>query len=318
MIQRGLRYPCSLQKLSSKIPLIIKTLVVGKSHFKALFMVAYEAKILKIIFLRWKKHMHKNSTKSTFFCMTHFSYLPESTQSGRPKHAWLVFGCTLQFQNGLWPRRLLIKMVSCCAFGAAEKGLENAAALGAAVLQRGRAPPPSVFVLWMDNTLQRFVLEQMCPQDIKYTAWCAGPKWLTIEGETVHFTFFTASLSTRNFNHKFKIRHSVLHLLNTGNKEQTLKGQLWLFLKIVRKIQLFSYFQPKFHHSVVFLDSTVEQERPCSRLSLPLKHRKTTSPCRVNVTVLNTEQGGSCALRSSPWRWNQCDSALVLIWRRCK
>lgn len=193
-------------------------MVVGKSHFQTLFMVAEEAKIIKIIF----KLTHQKSTKSSifFFCMTHFSYLrSESTQSRSSQTCMTGFGCTLQFQNGLWLCRLLIKMVSCCAFGAAGKGLENAAALGAAVLQRGRAPPPSVFVLWMDNTLQRFVLEQMCPQDIKYTAWCAGPKWLTIEGETVHFTFFTASLSTRNFNYKFKIRHPALHLLNIGNKE---------------------------------------------------------------------------------------------------
>lgn len=159
--------------------------------------------------------------------MTHFSYLPESKQSHGSKHAWLVSGAhCLQFQNGLCLHRLLIKMVSCCAFGAAEKGLENAAALGAAaLLQRSRAPPPSVFVLWMDNTLQRFVLEQMCPQDIKYTAWCAGPKWLTIGGETVHFTFFTACLIIRNLNYKYKIRHNykhnpALHLLKIGNKEK--------------------------------------------------------------------------------------------------
>lgn len=176
-------------------------------------------------------------------------------------------------------------------FGAAEKGLENAAALGAAVLQRSRAPPPSVFVLWMDNTLQRFVLEQMCPQDIKYTAWCAGPKWLTIEGETVHFAFFTACPSTRNFNYKFNMRLPALHLLNIGDKEPNPKRSTMVGSKNSKKYPALFLFSTQFRHSVLFLDSTVEQERPSSRLSLPLKDRKITSPCRVNVTVLNTELG---------------------------
>lgn len=95
-----------------------------------------------------------------------------------------------------------------CVWGSWEGPWKCGSLGGGAVLQRSRAPPPSVFVLWMDNTLQRFVLEQMCPQDIKNTTWCAGPKWLTIGGETVHFTFDTACLSTRTLNYKFKNKTS--------------------------------------------------------------------------------------------------------------
>lgn len=92
MIQRGLRYQSSLQKLSSEIPLIIKMMLVGKSHFKNPFHGRLRSANLKNHLPTLKNARTKKSTKSSnffFFFVWHiFSFLKAHNLAVPNMHDW--------------------------------------------------------------------------------------------------------------------------------------------------------------------------------------------------------------------------------------